>query len=173
MRTQLRNKLFQTLFQLLKLLINIKYAKFLRRDMFLKNILEKFSKKVLNKKIVFLTSNVENVINESYLRILNAIDVHVIRYETYLENLNTFSKKNVEFMLIFRLIKIEIFYQLFAFVLKNIFEKVLRSQRKFSKTRRFWRACVRHFVENANNVFFENISRNWRSFITKATRCVV
>jgi hypothetical protein len=110
MRTQLRNELFQSLFQFLKLLIDIKHAKFLRCDMFLKNIFEEFSKKILNEKIVFSTSNVENIINESHLRVLNAIDVHAIRHETYLENLNTFFKKNVEFMLIFCLIKIKIFY---------------------------------------------------------------
>ncbi len=154
-------------------MINVKHAKFLRRDMFLKNILEEFSKRILNKKIVFLTSNVEDVINESHLRILNTIDVHAIRHEMYLKNLNTFFKKDVEFMLIFRLIKIEVFYQFFAFVSKNIFEKVFRSQRKLRKTRRFERACAWHFIENANNVFFENIFQNWRFFITKITWCVV
>ncbi len=137
MRTQLRHELFRTLFQLLKLLIDVKHAKFLRRDMFLKNILEEFSKRILNKKIVFSTSNVENVICESHLRILNAINVHAIRHETYLENLNTFFKKDVKFMLILCLIEIEVFYQLLAFVMKNTLERVLRSQRKLRKTRRF------------------------------------
>jgi ABC-type enterochelin transport system permease subunit len=137
MRTQLRHELFRTLSQFLKLLIDVKHANFLRRDMFLKNIFEKFSKRILNKKIVFSISDIEDVICESHLRILNAIDVHVIRHETYFKNLNTLFKKNVEFMLILRLIKIEIFYQLFAFVLKNTFEKVIRSQCKFRKTRRF------------------------------------
>jgi hypothetical protein len=173
MRAQLRHELFWTLFQLLKLLIDVKHAKFLRRDMFLKNILKKFSERILNKKIVFSTLNVEDVICESHLRILNMIDVHAIRYETYFDNLNTFFKKDVEFMLILCLLKIEIFYQLLAFVTKNIFKRVFRSQRKFRKTRRFCRACVWHFAKNANDVFFEDISRNWRSFTTKATWCVV
>ncbi len=137
MRTQLRHELFRTLSQLLKLLIDVKHAKSLRRDMFLKNILEEFSERVLNKRIVFSTSDVEDVICESHLRILNAIDVHAIRHETYLENLNTLSKKDVEFMLILCLIEIEIFYQLLALVTKNTSEKVLRSQRKLRKARRF------------------------------------
>ncbi len=143
MRTQLRHELFRTLFQLFKLLIDVKHAKFLRRDMFLKNILEKFSKRVFNKKIIFSILNVEDVICESHLRILNTIDVHAIRHKTYLENLNTFFKKDVEFMLILCLIKIEIFYQLFAFVTKNTFEKnIIRIINKMSnayalKTTRF------------------------------------
>jgi hypothetical protein len=123
-----------------------------------RTFLKNSQKKISTKKIVFSILNVVNVINESHLRILNAIDVHAIRHETYLENLNTFFKKNVEFMLILCLIKIEIFYQFLAFVTKNIFKKVLRSQWKFRKTRHFQRVCVRHFINDANNIFF------WKHF---------
>jgi hypothetical protein len=56
-------------------------------------------------------------------------------------------------MLNFRLIKIKFFHDFAAFVAKNVSKNVFELQNKFDHANRFRSACVRHFENDAKNVF--------------------
>ncbi len=68
-------------------------------------------------------------------------------------------------MLSFHLIKIKFFHDFVAFVAKNVSKNVLESQNKFDQTNRFRNACVRHFENDAKNVFWKKnfcfVNRNF------------
>ncbi len=58
-------------------------------------------------------------------------------------------------MLNFRLIKIKFLHDFVALVAKNVSKNVFESQNKFDQTNRFRDACVRHFENDAKNVFLK------------------
>ncbi len=128
----MRHQLLKTLFKFFKFLIHVYQIKTLKSEMFLKNYFKKFLNRFLNQRFVFSISHVKDVARKSHLRVLNAIEIHAINHKTYFENLHIFTKKYIQFMLSFRLIKIRFFHDFVTFVAKNVSKNVFKSQDKFN-----------------------------------------